>query len=345
MRYFDEKLVANSRQHAVWWDEVCDLREGWYHTEERVLNAAAILPRDAWLEFDDQTRRIMRDDGGEEFMTDIMALARPIDIGKLVSITRISSDMSDKVTRSMSGQVPVDLDKVTYDYMGAPVPMFAKGYGREWRERKTLETEGFDALADDNEAANDKVRRDMVDFALRGDDAISVEGYKAYGLLNTPLAVNLNLGSGAAGLNINLATATSDEWEAFVNGPLGTAMDNNFVSGGVNFYVSPEIARNLDKAYSGSAGTKMGTLRDFLLGNRRINKISSTFMLKDNEFFAFVPSSQYVQPLVGMPVNTVPKVRLNPTDNYQFLLMGAMGIQFKTDWGRRVGIFRSVVVN
>ena len=70
-----------------------------------------------------------------------------------------------------------------------------------------------------------------------------------------------------------------------------------------------------------------------------------THKLKGNEFFGFVPNSRFVRPLVAMAVNTTPRVRLNPTDDHQFLAMGAMGIQVRGDGNGRSGVFSSVVVN
>lgn len=342
MRYFDDQLVANSRPHAAWWDEVSATRE-WFHNTEQSLaevrNAASILPRDAWMDLDGITRRVMRNDEGQAFMADLMPLARAVNIGKLVHMNRVSSD-AGTVVRSMSGQVPVPLDKVSYDYRGSPVPIFSTAYGREWREWNTLQSENFDALADDQEAHVAKLRRNMAQYALDGDASISVEGFQAYGIRNHPLSKSINVG--AAGANINLTSATSDAIEAFINGAFGTMLDDNLIVGGVNLYVSPEIARNLDKPYSGSAGFKIGSLRDALLANRRINKITTTYELTGNQFFGFVPSSDYIRPIVGMAVNTTAKTRLNPTDNYQFLVMGAMGIDIRADFNGRSGVFYSV---
>ncbi len=145
MRYFDEQLVANSRPHAEWWNEVSMVREHFHRTEEGLAsltaqfmgNAASILPRDAWLDLDGITRRVMRSDEGQVWMADLMPLARPVNIGKIVVMNRVSSD-AGAVTRSISGQVPVAMDKVTYDYRGSPVPIFSTAYGREWREWNTV---------------------------------------------------------------------------------------------------------------------------------------------------------------------------------------------------------------
>lgn len=349
MRYFDEQLVANSRPHASWWQEVSVSREWFHRTEEQlaaVSNAASVLPRDAWLDLDSITRRVMRNDEGQSYMADLMSLAKPVNIGKLVHMTRTSSD-AGSVQRSMSGQVPNLLDKVTYDYKGTPVPIFSSAYGREWREWNTLQSESFDALADDQEAITAKIRRNMAQYALDGDSNIVFQGYTGTGIRTNPLSKAINLGTAGGGANIDLTAAatTSDAIEAFFNGPFGTLLDNNLVSAPVNLYVSPEIARNFDRPYSGSAGFKIGSLRDALVANRRIAKIEVTFELTGNQFFGFVQSAEYIRPLVGMAVNTTAVTRLNPTDNYQFLVMGAMGLEIRADFNGKSGVFYSTDID
>ncbi len=347
MRYFSSQLLSNSRIHAGWWDEVSADR-AWFHNAEdqlaAVRNQAAVLPRDAWLELDGITRRVMRNDEGQAYMADLMPLAKAVNIGKLVHLNRVSSD-AGTVVRSLSGQVPVPLDKVTYDYRGTPVPIFSTAYGREWREWNTLQSENFDALSDDQEAHTAKIRRDMALYALDGDASITVQGYSGYGIRTSPFSKAINLGSAAGGANIDLTTAGSDDVDNFITQTLGAMLDNNLITGKVNLYVSPEIGRNLDKSYSGSTGFKGGTLLSYLLTNRRINKIAVTYELSGNEFFGFVPNSEFIRPVVGMAVNTTAKVRQNPTDNYQFLIMGAMGLEIRADYNGRTGVFYSTVVN
>src|SRR5690606_12211634 len=174
-----------------WWGEVSMAREHFHRVEEGhaalygdlsgVQNASAVLPRDAWLELDGITRRVMRADEGQAWMADLMPLARAVHIGKLVHLTRVSGD-AGTVVRSMSGQVAVPLDKVAYDYRGTPVPIFSTGYGREWREWNTLQSENFDALSDDQEAHVAKIRRDQALYVLNGDAGITFQGYTAYGI-------------------------------------------------------------------------------------------------------------------------------------------------------------------
>ena len=37
--------------------------------------------------------------------------------------------------------------------------------------------------------------------------------------------------------------------------------------------------------------------------------------------------------------------RTNPVDDYNFLVMGAMGLDIRGDWNEKSGVFHSVVVN
>ncbi|KQW79723.1 major capsid protein [Brevundimonas sp. Root1279] len=357
MRYFDEQLVANSRPHQQWWGEVSMAREHFHRSEDvhanlygelnGIANASAVLPRDAWLDLDTITRTVLRDDGGEVYMNDLMALAKPVHIGKLVHLSRVASDSANPVIRSMTGQVAVPMDKVVYDYRGAPVPIFSAGYGREWREWNTLQSENFDALADDQEAAVDKLKRDQAAFVLDGDATITFQGYGAKGIRTSTLSKAINLGSAVGGANIDLTASatTADAIDTFFTQTLGAMLDANLITGPVNIYVSPEIARNLDRSYSSAAGYKDGSLLDQLLKNPRINKIVRTFKLTGNQFFGFVPKAEFIRPLVGMAVNTTAMARPNPTDNYQFLVMGALGIEIRADYNNKSGVFYSTDVD
>jgi len=343
MRYFDTDLIANNpRQHGAWWEELCVVREHFHQTEEglaQIGNAASILPRDAWLDLDSVTRRVMRADEGAAWMNDLMPLARAVNIGKIVHLNRVSGD-GGAVTVSISGQVPTTLDKVDYDYRGTVIPVFSTGYGREWREWNTLQSENFDALADDQEAMSAKLKRENALAILNGRPEINFEGYQAYGIKTSPYSKTINLGASGGGANIDLdATATtSDAIEAFINGPFGELLDDNYITQGVNIYISPEIARNWDRPYSLAAGFKGGSLRDQILANRRINKIEVSFELSGNEFFWFVPSSEYIRPLVGAATSTVAIPRQHPRANYQFEIWNAMGLEIRADYNSRSGV-------
>lgn len=344
----NREFITNHSIGQVWAGEVLADRR-YFHANETALatfhNQNALLPLEAWRELDAITTRIMRDDEGEAFMSDLRALAKPVNIGTLVHLRRVSSD-AGQVVRSLSGQVSAPMDKVSYDYQGTPIPIFDSAYGREWREWNTLQAANFDALADDQEAHVAAVKQDMAQYALTGDTKISLRGYTGYGILNHPNSVSINLGTAAGGANINLTTADGDAIDTFLTQVLGQVLDDNKLgSRKVNLYISPEIGRNWDRTYSGADGFKEGTIWDFVAKNRRINKIAVTDELSGNQFFAFVPDSQFIRPLMGMAVSTVAINRVNPRDNYQFMVSGAMGLEITADFAGRSGVFHSVVVN
>ena len=319
-----------------------------FHANETALarfqNSSALLPLDAWKELDAITMRVLRDDEGEAYMADLRALARPVDIGTLVHLKRVASD-AGTVVRSLSGQVAVPVGKVVYDYQGTPIPIFDSAYGREWREWNTLQRVGFDALADDQEAHVAAVKQDMAQYALNGDTRITLRGYTGYGILNHPKTISINVGASGGGANINLTTATADQIDAFFTNFIGKALDDGKLGNRkINLYVSPEIGRAWDKSYSGAAGYKDGTIWQYLEKHRRINKIAVTNEITGNVFFAFIPDRQFISPLIGMAVSTTAMARLNPRDNYQFSVAGAMGLQITADYNGRGGVFKSINV-
>lgn len=341
MLHFDKTIVTNSRPHKAWWDEVCVNREHFHKTEDQyatmVGNEAAILPRDAWRDMDNITRRVMRSDEGQAYMSDLMPLAKAVNIGKLAHLYRVSTD-AGTVERSLSGQVPQAMDKVSYDYRGHPVPLFTTGYGREWREWNTLQSENFDALADDQEAHTAALRQDIATYMLNGDSTIVHQGYQGYGIKNHPATKQINLGAAGANIDLTSPSTTSDEIDQFIYQVVGGVLDDNFIAVGVNMYVSPEIGRRLDLPYAGSAGFKGGSMRDYIESSRRVNKVVVTFELSGNEFFAFVPNGQYIRPLVGMAANTIAIPRTMPMSNYQFLITSAAGLEIRSDANGRSGV-------
>lgn len=349
MLYFDKELVTNAahkRTHGKWWGELTNQRRFADMEEARVTqtNAAAILPRDAWLEMDARTKRLMRGDGGSTFMDDLMPLAKAVNIGKMATLHRQASD-AGVVTVSLSGQVGTPTDKTVYKYEGTPIPIFSTSYHRNFREWEALQYEGFDALFDDQENVLWNLRRRNADYVLNGDVTQVVDGYVGYGIRNHPNSKSINLGTATGGANIDLSAASADAIIAFINGPFAAALDANFIVDQVNIYVSAEIMRNLEKPLSSAEGFKGGSIREFIENNSRIGTIKRTFELTGNSFIAFVPSDRFIRPVVGMATSTVAIPRHHPRANYVFDVWNAMGLEILADYNGRSGVFHSVVVN
>lgn len=346
MLYIDKKLIKNSRMHAAWWDQTKLERQRVANMERLVFgNQAALIPGDAWREVDAGTKEVMRLDDGEAILADLMPLAQAVDIGKMAVANRVAST-AGKVGRSLTGKTPTDLDKVEYDFQSSLIPIFHTGYSRAWREVTGMQSEGFDALRDDDRETKISLRSDMARYIIDGDASLNFEGVTGAGIRTSPYSKAINIG--AAGANIDLTAADGDATMAFIEGAFTSALIQNKITGGVVLVVSPEIAQNFDKsdqsvllqAKAGQWGP--GTIGSRVESSRRIEKVIECSLLTGNEFLAYKRSPDFIRPRVGMAATTIPKVRINVHDDFEFLSMAAMGLQIKADFHGNTGVFYSV---
>lgn len=360
MFVFNKKIITESTAIANQWKGLGDLRRQNEQITRNMLhggqkfaaNQAALIPTDAYRELDAITQRVFMNDEGQGYMNDLMGIAKGLDIGKTAYLYRQASDKSGIVTRSLSGQVPEALSKTEYDFDGDPVPIFTTGYGREWREERAFQSEGFDAMFDDHANSMRDIKEDMAIYMLTGDSSVNVRGYAGQGILNHRSTQQINLG--AAGSNINLTTATSDEIIQFFTRDFAQTLDNNYTAYVDRLWVSPQIGRKLDEPYSPSGDFKEGTIRDYILRYGRIKDIQVTFELgrsigpgqgeynaagEGNEFFAYVRNQEVICPLVGQAVSTVAVPRLMPMDNMNNLIWSAMGMRIRSDANNRSKVF------
>lgn len=345
---FTNALVKESPIVANQWKHLGIDRSVFVNAENSIAktygtNATALVTREYWREVDDVTTRVFRNESGHDMMNDLMGLASNINIGKTVAISRIASD-AGKVTRTLSGQAPEDLDKTRYDYSGDVIPIFKTGYGRDWRELLGMQSEGFDPLIDDQANVTFNLRTDMAQYLLTGDNKLNVNGvYEGYGITNHPNTIQINLSATGGGLNIDLQVATPDEIVEFFNQDFQKILDAQNVFESVTLWVSPSIRRSFSRPYSNSQGFKSGTIEDYItqFGNGRISKIGTNFLLTGNHFTGYVRNEIYIRPRIGQPVSTYAAARSNPHDNFNFLVWSAMGLQIRKDFNGRSRVFNA----
>lgn len=345
--YFSKELYANAassqRNAAKQWQEV-QARRRYFNNAERQLaqmqgmavNAAAVIPQDVYREFDMVTKRVMRNDEGDTILNDLLPLARAINIGKIEYQFRRASDSGNAKT-TISGQTVVTMDKAAYSYDKAIIPIHQDGFGREWRELEGQRSEGFDALVDDQENSVRAVRRQMVDYILDGNSSVVFNGTSWTGIRNDSRVASVDLGAG--GLNIDF-TSSATTAEAFRNGfksMRDTLRITNNATGPVTFYVSREIMSNAERYYSDNdAGFR--TILESIRALEGVADVKETAKLTGNQVIGMVLSSEFIRPLVGMSVATIPVNRQNPFDAHNFITWGAMGIQIVTDYDNRTGV-------
>ena len=320
-------------------------------------NQAALLPQDAYRELDSITQRVFENDEGRGYLMDLMDVSRSINIGKTAFVYRQASDKTGLVQRSLSGQVPENISKTTYNYEGDPVPIFSTGYGREWREQLAFESEGFDAMYDDQYNATRDLGEDMAAYALWGDSAINVRSFPGQGIANHRNTQQIDLGSSGANVNLTAVgtAATSDAIVQFWTVTFAKELDDNYTDKVDKVWVSPQMRRRLQQPYSTSGQFKEGTLEKYILEFGRIKEFGTTFELgraangsgdynvdtlaRANQFFAYVKNQQVVAPIVGMGVSTIAVPRTMPMDNNNNIVMAAMGMRVRADSAGRSKVF------
>lgn len=345
MLYFDKDFATNTRSgeaHKAQKRHVTRQREHFAAHNAQFLganglfagNAAAIIPQDVYREFESQTKELLRAPNLTLLM-DLLPIAKGLPVGKVEHIYRQASD-SGVVVTDLEGSTPVELDKADYTYDSTIKVVHKTGFGRSWMEMEGQRSEGFDGLVDDQANSVRLMQETIAGHIYDGVD-VTFKGTTATGIKNSTKVASVDLDSD--GLNVDF-TASATTGAAIRTGFIGLVdalrITNN-VSRDITFYVSREIMSNFQRFYTDNdAG--FGTILEMLLRLRGVADIKEDAQLSGNEVVGLVLDPQFIRPLVGMAVTTVPLVRSNPFDNYNFITWSNVGLEIKTDYDNRTGV-------
>lgn len=302
-------------------------------------NAAQMDPR-LWTEVDSQTRQLMLPSGGvSRLLTDLQPLARSVNIGVLATMYRRAAGDFEAQT-SLDGQHRKPMDKGTYDYDGTLVLVHTSQFGIQWRELEGQRRVGFDQIADDQANAVRAVRRQIVRTFLDGSDIV-YKGVGAAGIRNSTNVQAVDLDTGPLAFDF---TDTSEPFDS-VRAALAALVDvlhgdNNGAEGDVTLYVSSAVWSNFQR--TGVTAGNIQTFGQVLAAMPGVDKIERLPELQGNEIIGIIRQAEYIRPVVGMPVNTVPMERVTPMDDYQFLTWTATGLEIRSDAEGRSGVLYAV---
>lgn len=345
MLTFTKDLVANNQQVRNAYQALKN-RRVIFNRHQRSLgrdfsgaitaNQMADVAKDYWKEVDAVTTRVVRHDQGKGLVSDLMAMATPIGIGKTEALYRTSSDIDTSVTVSMSGQAPEELGKVIYSLEGDLMPVFKTGYGREWREWMGMSDAGLDAMSDDQEAATAKIVTQVGEYMLVGQPTLKHGTSEAKGLLNhknSKVITSSNLDFKESG------SSTNDDIINFFTKDLAKELDDEYIDSKIVLWVSPQVKRRLGVPLSKSDGFKGGTLEQEILRFGRVESINQTFLLEGNRMTGYVRDGLFVRPRVAAAIGSYMQTRNDPHDNYNTLVWTALGLQIKKDFNGRKRAF------
>jgi hypothetical protein len=344
MYFTKENLATNARMQGHWkelWaqrnifndqhDAMIAANKANMTAEMIACNAVGGFAKEFWKEIDNQIIELNTEEIGIEIVNDLMGVQTVLPIGKTLKMYNVSGDINDEVVMSMDGQAPHGFDHTEYGSDGDPIPMFAAGYGVNWRLAQGLNTVGIDLALDSQRLKLKKFNKARVNFYLNGNENIKVDGHKAMGIKNHKNTQQLTL-------TTDLTTAQFDALiDFFTIGEFGVLARNNFVAKYDVMWVSPEIMANMARPHIVN-GAVVGSVLQTVMPFAPVGEIRQTFALKGNEIIAYQRRRDVITPLIGMTTGVVPVPRFMPTDNYNFKIMSAEGLQITCDMLGRSGV-------
>ena len=348
MFYTKDALAANIRlarhaeelnaQRRIWTKQNAAMVSTYRDSMTKEMRDANIVDFgiDFWQELDRELVTSRLETSGMEIVDDLLRVQTVLDIGKTVRLYQTGGDIADDVSVSIDGQAPYTFDHTEGATDGDPIPVFTAGYGVNWRHARGLSSVGIDLVLESQRAKQKKYNKVLVEYTLSGNVHIVVDGKAGQGLKNHRNTKKVDLG--ASGANIDLTTATADQLIAFfTTGAFGTTARANGVDAYDVLWVSYDIWANLSQAYVVN-GAVVGNVLSAILPFAAACEIRPTFALSGNEYLAYQRRRDVVTPLVGMASGIIALPRPLPQSNFNFQIMGAMGIQVKKDEGGRGGV-------
>jgi len=329
-------------RREYWMNRQLEMAKGLRDAGDLATNAG--IPTKDFFQEVDRVIQGVRFNDKYVFLNDLAGIATPVDIGKLSYVNVTSGDISDEIRRGMDFGLLKEFDDISTATDKNPIPVFTGGVGMNYRKYMGLRSEGVDLMLQALRLKRVKLGWDVGDYMLNGDATITADGQVGQGIKNHRNTYQINLG--AAGANINLATAASDAVIAFFNQYMKTVCNDNVVTKIDKVYVSPEIMTNLLQPLSGAAEFKAGTLLDQVLRFApHIGSIEQDFALTGNEFIGYVRDKEIISPIVALPMTSYMKTRLDPYENYNTCLVSAQGLKITSTQNGKKGVFYASVIS
>lgn len=291
---------------------------------------ADIGPR-PWLEMDTQVVQLIGQEA-DPLYTALMPLAQSVNIGKFAVAYKKIGDI-DAGETSLTGQVTHLMGQTGHNYGGILVPTHVKAFGRSWRETEAARSIGMDELADDQAAAVREVIRLQTNNFVDGNPNLVYQGFHAYGLKNNPATQAITLL-----VDFTSPTSTFAQMDAEFGRVMGVMRGGaNRVIRDFDVFISPEIEANWRRR--SGAQTIDRTYMEVFAATPGVRSIRVSNRLTGNQMLGFVASREFIRPVVGQAVGTVPVPRLRPFDDFQFVTWAASGLQITEDDDGRSGVF------
>ena len=319
-----QKLVLHSRrQFNDNQDELSTRYGGTF-----IQGNAAPVHKDVWARWDKEGVEIQRD-VLSVFNSLAATNSKPIPIGVLVNHFQTISD-SGEVNISLDGRGKAKADAPVVAYHGTPLPIIDSAAIFGWRQMEAERSAGYSSLQPTAIANHQrKIAEKLEDIALNGDTSIVVGGAKMHGLRTAP---KRNTDTFTTSIRESDGSAMVGVFKRLIE----SLMD-------ANFYTEATVYMNYKDWFHLSVtdySTQYANRKILaaIMEIKGIKEIIPASKVPTDELLAVCKRRDVVEVLNGMPMTTRPKNRLNPEDDYVFLVMAAASLETKFDAEGQCGI-------
>lgn len=322
---------------------------------EITANSITIYNNEYWKQIDRSVAEHFSSTNGREIYLDLEDLKTVLPLHKVVAEYYVAGDISNQVSVSMDGGEDVTYDNVGLVTDGDPIPVFATGFGVDWRRAGGSREDNLGIMLKSKNAKMDTYLATLNTYLLNGSDKIASDNYKGEGLKNHRNTFKLDLGTDGKNIDLTSDSTTNDQIVSFFTRDFAAMLDDNNIPAVDVLWVSKEVAARMSEVFSKSDGFKAGTLLENVLKLQpRIKSIKTSYTTKlvseanlpagasaglsGNEFLAYVKSKTFIEIPVGQPVKVVPIERKGPRDNFNNEILTAFGVQVKKQ-GDNFGVF------
>jgi len=293
------QLIANADQ-TLRHEEHMEYDDALMHTATLTMNATADLI----------SRGLVKPLGG---------------IGAVLSMYERAGEMTP-ASISMDGRTRDDKDRLTFDDVGVPIPVFHKEWELGHRQLAASRTTGEALDTMSVEIAGRTVMEEIETHIFKGVPKLSISGTKLYGYTTHPDRNTTTL----------QADWTSDNGAGIVADVLGMVQiqrDERF-RGPYILYVGSNYAANLQKDYSATKGDN--TIMERIEAIREISEVKIADFMEPDEVIMVQMTRDVVDLAVAVDLQNIQWSKQPMSTDYMTYAM--MAIRVKSEKNQRCGV-------
>ena len=288
------------------------------------------LTHEAWIRYDDRIVMVARENLQIFNDLNMAGLVFPTNLGNTISRYQRSTDMTE-ANVSLYGDTEGEMDRVTYDESGVPVPIVHKDWQIDARSLLASQQSGEPLDTTSGERAGRVVAEKIEDLIIKGNFKVGSD--QIYGLTNHPKRQTF-----ALNVDWSKANLTEDERKEIVTedmvGILRLAKNHNYYRN-LMVYVSGDIWTNISLDYNDQKGDL--TIKQRIENFAQISMVKLADRLPNKTVVLLAMGRDTIDVAMGASVTNSRYQNGNPM-MHKFMTWGAVGPRIKYDTEDNIGL-------